>query len=78
MVRVAPRKRRARGTVVERRSTKGSFFSGLLLGFGVATLTHEDPSDLTRYSSGGLRDDWRAVGNDLRGAMRQVANGKRA
>jgi hypothetical protein len=69
------RERRRRGGVVGRRSTSGGFFSGLILGLGAASLVNSVQTETPRYPSRGLGDDWFAVGDDLRSAMRRV-NGK--
>lgn len=65
-------RRRRRGGIVGRRSTSGGFFSGLILGLGAASLVNSLQTETPRYPGNGLRDDWSAVGDDLKSAMRRV------
>jgi hypothetical protein len=66
------RRRRRRGGIVGRRATSGGFFSGLILGLGAASLMSSVQTETPRYPGKGLGDDWSAVGDDLRSAMRRV------
>jgi len=71
------RRRQQRGKIVGRRASSGGFFSGLILGLGAASLVNSGQTETPRYPGRGLKDDWSAVGNDLRSAMRRV-NGEEA
>ena len=75
VARADQRRRMRRGGVIGWRSTSGGFFSGLILGLGAATLVNSVQSETPRYPGNGVQDDWFAIGNDLRSAMRQ-ANGE--
>ena len=55
----------------------GTFFKGLLGGLSSATLIYARQRSPRSYSGGGLRDDWSAVGDDMRAAMQKVNGEKR-
>lgn len=75
MARTVRRERKWRRGVVGRGSTTGGFFSGLVLGVGAATFVSSAQTETPRYPGNGVQNDWFAIGNDLRSAMRQ-ANGE--
>ena len=69
MVRAVRRNRKARGAVVARRSTMGSFFSGLILGLGAPTFIGESQLRIPKYPVADADDDWHSVGDSLRAAI---------
>jgi hypothetical protein len=59
----------------DRAAGKGgsTFFKGLLGGLSAATRVYDvEPRSARSYSGAGLRGDWRAVGDDMRTAMRKL------
>jgi hypothetical protein len=55
------------------KSGGSTFFKGLLGGLSAATRVYDvEPRSARSYSGAGLRGDWRAVGDDMRAAMRKV------
>lgn len=65
------RRKEKRGRLIGRVSTTGSFFSGLAMGLGAATIVHSMPLTPPKYRGEGIGGDWRAIGADVRAAMRQ-------
>lgn len=48
------------------------FWSGVVMGLAAIPHLYSVDFNPPRYRSAGIAGDWRAVGNDIRGAMRRM------
>lgn len=48
-----------------------SLWSGFIMGLGAITMLGAPTFNPPKYGGDGIRGDWRAIGNDIRGALRR-------